>query len=237
MRDLQPLTADRIDALAGSCAPCTFWIDPPGREHTGHGADAAAESTVGSRARLREWITEVTEDWGPPGWLVLPSSASGQRVHADGHVLFAPAKYAAGLAAFSTAPSDPETVMLLTVVLSGTAASGRRLAKALVVAAMKDAQARQARSIDAIGVRRRAATAAGRTPHRCVLDVATLESVGFVVVREHPFCPRLRLDLRRVLALKDEALGLVQRALAHIGPSQVDGARPDATARVNRAGH
>lgn len=254
MRDLVPLTADRVDALVGSCAPCTYWIDAPGHGHAG--------DPVARRARLHSWITEVTDAWGPPGRVLLTDDPQ----QSDGHVLLAPAQYAAGLASFSTAPSDPATVMLLTVVLtpeaaaespgarngrlaaSGRSAAARRagtrivralgpstLGKALVVAAVKDALSHQVRSIDAIGVHRPASRAIGRTPHACVLDVGTLESVGFTVVREHPVYPRLRLDLRRTLAIKDDAMELVNRALAKLQGSRagVEGARVDPTARID----
>jgi len=72
------------------------------------------------------------------------------------------------------------------------------------------------RSLEVVGARPLAVS-----KHTCVLDVDVLEKAGFRVERDHPTYPRLRIDLRRVVTLRDEAAAAVARAL-----TRVPGLRP-----------
>jgi hypothetical protein len=195
MRELLPLTPDRVGDLVGDCAPCTFWQTVP---HNGHG-DPADPLEL-----LAEWVETVTGDWGPPGRVAY---VDGMPV---GHVIVAPARHVVRLAAFPTTPADPSTLMLVTATTASPDA-GRGLRKTLVQSAAKDALKRRARSLDVVAAR---PLAVGR--HSCVLDVAFLEKVGFRVERDHPAYPRLRIDLRTVVTLKDEATAALARALGRI---------------------
>ena len=120
------------------------------------------------------WVREVTADWGPPGRVAY---LDGRPV---GYVLLAPARLVPRLAAFATAPSDPSTLMLLTVHVEADQL-GRGLRKVLVQAAVKDALRHRVRSIEAIAAR---PSAVLKDP--CVLEAPFLEKVGFRVTREHP---------------------------------------------------
>ncbi len=195
MRELRALTPDRVGDLAGPCSPCSFWQTVP---HNGHAIEPDPLVLLGN------WVREVTEDWGPPGRVAYVDG------RAAGYVLLAPARHVPRLAAFATAPSDPSTIMLLTTC-AAEGESGRTLRKALVQGAAKDALRHKARSIDAIGARTHAAR-----QHPCVLEVDFLERVGFRLARDHPAYPRLRLDLRTVLSLRDEVADVASRALARI---------------------
>jgi hypothetical protein len=68
--------------------------------------------------------------------------------------------------------------------------------------------------------------------HSCVLDVAFLEKVGFRVERDHPAYPRLRIELRTVVTLRDEATAAVARVLA-----RVPGVRPVPETHPNGSSH
>jgi hypothetical protein len=68
--------------------------------------------------------------------------------------------------------------------------------------------------------------------HACVLDVAFLEKVGFRVERDHPAYPRLRIDLRTVVTLRDEATAALVRAL-----TRVPGVRPVPETHPNGSSH
>ena len=62
-----------------------------------------------------------------------------------------------------------------------------------------------------------------------MLDVAFLEKVGFRVERDHPAYPRLRIELRTVVTLRDEAAAALAgrwRAVPRCGRSR----RPTPTA-------
>jgi GNAT superfamily N-acetyltransferase len=215
VRDLRPLTADTISDLAAGAELCTFWQTVP---HNGH-----VRSTDPSEVAAA-WVREVTGDWGPPGRVVY---VDGRAV---GYVLLAPARLVPRLAAFATAPSDPTTLMLLTVRVEEDQL-GHGLRKVLVQAAVKDALRHRVRSIDAIAARPMAVT---KDP--CVLEAAFLEKVGFRVTRDHPLYPRLRLDLRTVVTIRDGATAAVQRVLAKVsGVRPVPETHPDGATRARAA--
>lgn len=212
MRELRPLTVDRVADLAGDSALCTFWQTVPR-----NGAIVRRDPLD----VLAEWVRDVTAEWGPPGRIAY---VDGRPV---GHVLLAPARYVPRLAAFPTGPSDPSTLVLLTVRVNADQ-QGRGLRKALIHAAVKDALRHRVRSIDVIGAR---PVAVRR--HPCVLEAAFLEKVGFRIARDHPTYPRLRLDLRTVVTVREEAAAAVRRLLAKVpGVRPVPSTHPDGVTRA-----
>ena len=218
MRELRPLTPDLVPDLVGSCAPCTFWQTIP-RNGAGESADPVA--------LLADWVAEVTADWAPPGRVAYVDGASA------GFVIIAPARWLPRLAAFPTAPSDRSTLILATVVTveNRPEHSGRGLRKALVQSAAKDALRAKARSLDVIAAR---PLAVGR--HACVVEARVLERSGFHVERDHPVYPRLRMDLRTVVALRDDAAERLARALARVpGVRAAPKTHPDGATRARAA--
>lgn len=211
MRELRPLTPDRAGDLVGTCAPCTFWQTVP----LNGGGDPADPLE-----RLADWIAAVTADWAPPGRIAY---VDGRPV---GHVVVAPARHVPRLAAFPTSPSDPSTLVLVTATTSPSYA-GKGLRKALVQSAAKDALRLRIRSLEAVAARPLAVSR-----HACVLDVAFLEKVGFRVERDHPAYPRLRLDLRTAVTLRDEAAAAIARVL-----DRVPGVRPVPDTQPNGSSH
>jgi GNAT superfamily N-acetyltransferase len=211
MRELRPLTPDLVGDLVGACAPCTFWQTVPRNGHT---------EPDDPQGLLAEWVETVTADWGPPGRIAYVDGLPA------GHVVIAPARHVTRLAAFPTSPSDPATLMLVTAVTTPECA-GRGLRKALVQSAAKDALRHRVRSLEAVAARPLAVSR-----HACVLDVGFLEKVGFRVERDHPAYPRLRLDLRTVVTLRDEAAAAITRALA-----RVPGVRPVPETHPNGSSH
>lgn len=212
MRDLQPLTAARVGDLVGRCAPCTFWLTVP---HNGHGEQRDAGAV------LAQWVNDVTDDWGPPGRVAYVDGTPA------GHVIVAPARFVPRLAAFATAPSDPATLVLVTACTT-LGQRGTGLGKVLLQAAAKEALRHRARSLDAVAARPLAVAR-----HECVLEVAPLEKLGFRVERDHPVYPRLRLDLRTTVSIKDDAAAYVSRALGRIpGLRPEPETRPDGATRV-----
>jgi hypothetical protein len=123
MRELRPLTPDRVGDLVGPCAPCTFWQTVPRNGHS---------DPREPLEQLADWVETVTADWGPPGRVAYVDGEPA------GHVLVAPARHVARLAAFATSPSDPSTLMLVTAVTTPPYAGGG-LRKVLVQSAAKDA--------------------------------------------------------------------------------------------------
>ena len=216
MRDLRPLTVDRVADLAGDSALCTFWQTVPR-----NGEILPAQPLD----LLTDWVREVTANWGPPGRIAY---VDDQPV---GHVLLVPARYVPRLAAFPTTPSDPATLMLVTVRINADQ-RGRGLRKVLVQSAVKEALRHRARSIEVIAARPHAV---GK--HPCVLETTFVENLGFRVARDHPVYPRLRLDLRTIVTIRDGAAAAVRKALAKVpGVHPVPETPPDGVTRA-RVGH
>ncbi|MFD1055095.1 GNAT family N-acetyltransferase [Terrabacter terrigena] len=211
MRDLRALTPDLVGDLVGSCAPCTFWQTVP---RNGHGDDRAPEDV------LADWVRAVTSEWGPPGRVAYVDGRPA------GYVMLAPARHVPRLAAFPTSPSNPSTLMLLTAVTAQPYA-GRGLRKVLLQSAAKDALKHRVRSLEVVAARPLAVS-----KHPCVLEADLLEKAGYRVERDHPTYPRLRMDLRRVVTLRDEAAAAVARAL-----SRVPGMRPVPETHPNGSSH
>ncbi|WP_076262993.1 GNAT family N-acetyltransferase [Intrasporangium flavum] len=218
-RELLPLTPERVGDLVGSCAPCTFWQTVP---HNGHGRPTDPLEL------LAAWVEQVTADWGPPGRVAY---VDGRAV---GHVVVAPARHVPRLAAFPTSPSDPATLMLVTAVtgdpagaVDGAGRGGKALRKVLVQAAAKEALNHRVRALDVVAARPLAVHR-----HACVLEAHLLEDAGFHVERDHPTYPRLRIDLRTLVTIRDEAAEAVRRALA-----KVPGVRPVPETHPNGSSH
>ena len=219
-RELLPLTPDRVGDLVGSCAPCTFWQTVP---HNGH------RQPTDALELLADWVEQVTADWGPPGRVAYLDG------HAVGHVIVAPARYVPRLAAFPTSPSDPATLMLVTAATVDPRSSvdgvvrvgGKALRKTLVQAAAKEALNHRVRSLEVVAARPLAVHR-----HACVLEAHLLEEAGFRVERDHPTYPRLRIDLRTLVTIRDEAAEAVRRALA-----KVPGVRPVPETHPNGSSH
>ncbi|WP_353509060.1 N-acetyltransferase [Intrasporangium sp.] len=215
MRDLRPLTVDRVADLAGdssSAGLCTFWQTVP------RNGDILRTEPIDL---LADWVREVTANWGAPGRILYVDDRS------VGYVLLAPARYVPRLAAFPTAPSDPATLMLVTVRINADQ-HGRGLRKVLVQSAVKEALRHRERSIEVIAARPHAV---GK--HPCVLESTFVENLGFRVARDHPVYPRLRLDLRTIVTIRDGAAAAVRKALAKVpGAHPVPETPPDGVTRA-----
>jgi hypothetical protein len=59
---------------------------------------------------------------------------------------------------------------------------------------------------------------------RCIIDADFLKDVGFVVVAQHPYFPRLRLELDKGLGWKAEVEAALERLLASAQLQQPVGA-------------
>lgn len=177
---LRPGEEERWDRHARTCL---FWQAPPGQR-----------SPVDPCARKGAWVSRVAGEWGSCGFVL----------HADnrvvGHVLYAPTGLLPGTRAMPTPPADPEVVLLASLWLEPYA-RGAAGGKLLLHHAVRDLVARQVTELEVLGTRR------GGTAGGCQLDVDYLARVGFVLQRDHPVTPRMRMDLRSTLRVRDE-LGL-----------------------------
>jgi GNAT superfamily N-acetyltransferase len=209
-RRFRPLTVDRIDELPDVCAGCAFWeTDDSLAPECGSTAD---------KERLREWIGEVTTQWGDCGRIAY---VDGEAI---GFVKYAPAAFFPQVRHMAAGPPSDDAVLLACLhVASDVRHAG--LGKVLLQAALRDLASRGERAIETYAavdpMDRR------RTP---MMTVEFLLRQGFAVTRPHPRYPLMRLEMRSLAAWTEnveavlESLQLPLRVPERL-PSPVPGGR------------
>ena len=188
-RTTERLTLDHLGEL-GRCSQCVFWeLDPVRRDAVrGHEAEEKAA-----------WVSMVLREWGSCGRVAV---VDGQVV---GHMIWAPPVHVPTAAGFATAPVSSDAVLLATAHID-PAHRGGGLGRMLVQGMAKDLVKRGGvKAVEAFGDTR------GRTG-RCVVPADFLLAVGFSTHRAHALHPRMRMDLRTTLSLREE----LERGLEHL---------------------
>lgn len=186
-RTTTPLTLDLLEALDPPCRTCLFWEREPV-----HRAGLDAEE----RARDKEaWVSEVLREWGSCGRVALVDGAP------VGHLVYAPASFAPGAAAFPTAPVSADAVLLVTGWVRPEHV-GTGLGRLLVQGMARDLVLRDGiRAVEAFA--RTGAPPRGAGPE-CVLPAGFLAHVGFKTHRAHPLTPRMRMEMRSLVTWRGE---------------------------------
>jgi GNAT superfamily N-acetyltransferase len=196
-RKVVRLTVDHLAELPGPCRSCLFWELDPVRRARVSGEAALAEKEA--------WLSEVLREWGSCGRVALVDD------RVVGHLVYAPAAYVPGAAAFPTAPVSSDAVLLTTAYVAEEHADGG-LGRMLVQAMARDLIGRGGiRAVEAFGT---TAPALGS----CLVAAGFLGSVGFKTHRPHPLTPRMRMDLRSALTWRDEVEAAVERLLGAVRP-------------------
>lgn len=197
-RKVVRLTLDHLDALEAPCRTCLFWeLDPVRRERIDDDATAAAEKEA--------WVSHVLREWGSCGRVVLVEGAP------VGYLIYAPAAFVPGAAAFPTAPVSPDAVLLTTAYVVPEHAHGG-LGRMLVQGMARDLiQRGDIRAVEAFGD--------SRDQGRCVVARDFLGGVGFKTHRPHPVYPRMRMELRSALTWRDELETALERLLGVVRPA------------------
>jgi GNAT superfamily N-acetyltransferase len=192
-RNTQRLTVDHLGEL-GRCAECVFWELDPVRRDAARGHEAEEKAA---------WVSMVLREWGACGRVVV---LDGQVV---GHVLWAPPVHVPGAAGFATAPVSGDAVVM-TEMHVDPAHRGGGLGRLLVQGMAKDLVKRGGvKAVEAFGEAR-------EHEWSCVVPADFLLSVGFSTVRTHPVHPRMRMDLRTTLSLRQELEKGLEKLLAPV---------------------
>ncbi|WP_051706320.1 GNAT family N-acetyltransferase [Nocardioides aequoreus] len=218
-RRTERLTLDHLPLLpAGS--DCVFWeLDPVRRrEVRGHEAEEKAA-----------WVSTVLREWGSCGRVLL---VDGEVV---GHALWAPPVHVPGADGFATAPVSGDAVVLTEMYVAPEHRGGG-LGRVLVQGMAKDlVRSGTVRAVEAFGH-------SGPSDHdTCTVPTQFLLAVGFRTHRAHPVHPRMRMDLKTTVSLRqelerglDRLLAPVKRQPRPVRPVPRDGAQRGSRTRSTR---
>ncbi len=209
-RKIERLTLDHLAQLPGGCGECVFWeLDPVRRDAVrGHEAEEKAA-----------WVSMVLREWGSCGRVAI---VEGEVV---GHLIWAPPVHVPAADGFATAPISADAVIMTTAHVAPEHRGGG-LGRMMVQGMAKDLIVRGGvKAVEAFGDTR------GRTG-RCVVPADFLLAVGFSTQRAHATNPRMRMDLRTTLSIREELergletlLGAVSGKKRHPAPAPHGGAR------------
>lgn len=184
--------------------------------------EGVAINHLAARSIFWEMKTTVADPaFEKEAWLsatLLSYGECGFTVGDEATVFFCPPELAPGAAKLPTSPVSEDAVLVSSLfVKSERAAKG--LEAVLLDATIMHLTSRDASALEAFGYRdaRQAEDLLRDKPGRIgLLPVETLESAGFMVVRDHPITPRLRLELPPAFDLLTAAAveDLLARALA-----------------------
>ena len=142
-----------------------------------------------------------------------------------GHLIWAPPVHVPAADGFATAPISADAVIMTTAHVAPEHRGGG-LGRMMVQGMAKDLILRGGvKAVEAFGDTR------GRTGH-CVVPADFLLAVGFSTQRAHAINPRMRMDLRTTLSIREELergletlLGAVSGKKRHPAPAPHGGAR------------
>lgn len=195
-RKIERLTLDHLADLPGGCGECVFWELDPVRRGAVCGHEAEEKSA---------WVSRLLREWGSCGRVAL---VDGEVV---GHLIWAPPLHVPAADGFATAPVSSDAVILTTVQVS-PAHRGGGLGRMMVQGMAKDLILRGGvKAVEAFGDTR-------SRPGRCVVPTDFLLAVGFSTHRAHAVNPRMRMDLRTTLSIREELERGLERLLAPVRP-------------------
>lgn len=202
-RTTVPLTLDLLgdlfDDADAPCRSCLFWEREPVHRQRLGAEERAAEKEA--------WVSEVLREWGSCGRVAL---VDGQPV---GYVVYAPASYVPGAAAFPTAPVSADAVLLTTVWVRPEHTRGG-IGRLLVQGMARDVVGREGiRAVEAFA--RTGRLGPGRIPE-CVVPAEFLARVGFKTQRAHPRTPRMRMEMRSLVTWRSEVEAAWERLVGAV---------------------
>jgi GNAT superfamily N-acetyltransferase len=201
-RRVARLTLDHLDELGAvgvPCRTCVFWeLHPVRRDRL---------RDPGARGEEKDaWVSEVLREWGSCGRVVLVDDRP------VGFLVYAPATYVPGAGAFPTSPVSPDAVLLTTAYVAPEHAGGG-LGRMLVQGMARDLIKRGGiHAVEAFGD--------ARGNRSCLVPADFLGGVGFKTHRAHPTTPRMRMELRSALSLREEFEGALEKLLGVVRPGK-----------------
>jgi hypothetical protein len=246
---ITPLRLEAFEQLPKHARRCVYWeVDPSTLQADDHLSDPEFEKEA--------WLSMVMLEWGSCGQLAvqcpdgdrtlgdddIPISTGDE--HCLGYAFYAPPGAVPRARRFPTGPVSADAVLLTSLgVESGHANEG--LPRSLIAAVVGDLVRRGVRALEAFGhtaevtelldprlvppdLRPAVEVLGDCSVDQCVLDADLLQDAGFVVVAQHRYFPRLRLELEHGLGWKADVEAALERLLetSHLQQPVGAGASP-----------
>lgn len=235
---ITPLRLEAFEQLPKHARRCVFWeVDPATLAGDDHLSDPEFEKEAWLSMVMLEWGScgQIAAS-APAG----ESAGEDDPVDAPclGYAFYAPPGAVPRAQLFPSGPVSADAVLLTSLGVEQGSGLGRcgpeqnpdGIPQSLIVAVVADLVRRGVRALEAFG--RTEATAELTDPRlvppelrpvvavlgdctvdQCVLDAEFLEDVGFVVVSQHRYFPRLRLELESGLGWKAGVEAALERLL------------------------
>jgi hypothetical protein len=230
---ITPLRLELFEQLPKHARRCVYWeVDPATLRADDHLRDPEFEKEA--------WLSMVMLEWGSCGQLAVqcpdnPGDDEGEPPVESGdapclgYAFYAPPGAVPRARRFPTAPVSADAVLLTSLgVESGHGAEA--LPRSLIAAVVGDLVRRGVRALEAFGHTAEVAELADPrlvspdlrpvievlgdcSVEQCVLDSDLLQDAGFVVVAQHRYFPRLRLELEQGLGWKADVEAALERLL------------------------
>jgi GNAT superfamily N-acetyltransferase len=198
-----------MEALPERCRGCLFWeLGTP--RPIDRAANGESDALVGDPAEQKtSWWRTVEAGEGSTGEPARLARAVRFGEEIAGYALLgAPTAFAPRRA---PVPRVSRDALFLATIWISPAFRGQGAARLLLLAAVKEAAQQGRDAVEAYGDRRYRERA-------CVLPCTWLLHEGFVVEREHPRYPLLRLDSRRIARWTEPIEQALGQALGRLGP-------------------
>jgi hypothetical protein len=229
---ITPLRLEAFEQLPKHARRCVYWEVDPSTLRGRHSGDVA----LGDPEFEKEaWLSMVMLEWGSCGQTaVLCSDSTDEPPRGDepclGYAFYAPPGAVPRARHFPTGPVSADAVLLTSLgVESGEGAEV--LPRSLIAAVVGDLVRRGARALEAFGhtaevtelldprvmspeLRPVMDVLGDCSVDQCVVDVDLLQDAGFVVVAQHRYFPRLRLELESGLGWKADVEAALERLFA-----------------------
>jgi hypothetical protein len=231
---IMPLRLEAFEQLPKHARRCVYWeVDPSTLPADDHLSDPEFEKEA--------WLSMVMLEWGSCGQLAVrcrdaDSAAGDDEIPPGsidepclGYAFYAPPRAVPRARAFPTGPVSADAVLLTSLgVEPGNSNEG--LPRTLIAAVVGDLVRRGVRALEAFGhtaevtelldpqlvppdLRPVIDVLGDCSVDQCVLDVDLLQDAGFVVVAQHRYFPRLRLELEQGLGWKADVEAALERLL------------------------
>ncbi len=230
---ITPLRLEAFEQLPKHARRCVYWeVDPStlqGQSGGGQLSDPEFEKEA--------WLSMVMLEWGACGQVAVlcPDSMGDDPVMPTGdepclgYAFYAPPGAVPRARHFPSGPVSADAVLLTTLGVESSHGA-EALPRTLIAAVVGDLVRRGVRALEAFGrtadvtdlldptvvspVLRPVVDVLGDcSVDQCVLDVDFLQDAGFVVVSQHPYFPRLRLELEQGLGWKADVEAALERLL------------------------